>query len=501
MATMPGLPMFGHGQIEGFHEKYGMEYKRSYWNEEPDGHLVWLHEQRIFPLLRRRWLFSGSENFVLYDFYAGESVDENVFAYSNRVGGQRGLVLYHNRYAATAGWIRESAAFAVKSDGDATELRRTTLSEALELVDDDRVYYAFRDHTLDLVFLRNSRELATQGLYAELGEYELHVFTDFREITDDAAGSWGKLCTALNGRGVADLEDELKQLQYADVNSAFRAVLEIATAAGGSSAKQNKNTVAAARRFLTALAEQTGVRVTKQDAALEALPSTLEFLAVLPTLKPSAKSAATLLSSLAARLATPAGKRILLSWLLLKGRKIQLDLYGLDYSLKQANGQATGIEYTHAVLLLQALLAWEGAESTVNGGAAVKRAFAAAACCTFMQVHESGGTEWFHKERFEELLEWFSIVALLESAARKPAPRTISVLLGRLAAENRRLDESAAHAGYRTRLLLRLLEPVATLPAALAPVAVTKKKALKKAEVPGSAGTNPPKAPGRKVTR
>ena len=25
LATMPGLPMFGHGQIEGFHEKYGME--------------------------------------------------------------------------------------------------------------------------------------------------------------------------------------------------------------------------------------------------------------------------------------------------------------------------------------------------------------------------------------------------------------------------------------------------------------------------------------------
>jgi hypothetical protein len=285
------------------------------------------------------------------------------------------------------------------------------------------------------------------------------------------------------------------------VNSAFRAVLEMAPATGGSSVKQNKNTVAAARRFLTALAGQTGVRVTKQDAALAALPSTLDFLAVLPALKPSAKAAASLLSSLAARLGTPAGKRILLSWLLLKGRKIQLDLYGLDYSLKQTSGPATGIENTHTVLLLHALLAWEGTESTVDGGAAVERAFATAACCTFMQVHESGGTEWFHKERFEELLEWFSIIALLESAARNPGSRTISALLGRLAADNRSLDELAAHAGYRTRLLLRLLEPVATLPAALALVAVTKKKARKKADVPGSAGTNPQKAPGRKVTR
>ncbi len=30
MVTLPGLPMFGHGQIEGFSEKYGMEYKRAY---------------------------------------------------------------------------------------------------------------------------------------------------------------------------------------------------------------------------------------------------------------------------------------------------------------------------------------------------------------------------------------------------------------------------------------------------------------------------------------
>ena len=29
MATMPGLPMFGHGQVEGYTEKYGMEYRRA----------------------------------------------------------------------------------------------------------------------------------------------------------------------------------------------------------------------------------------------------------------------------------------------------------------------------------------------------------------------------------------------------------------------------------------------------------------------------------------
>ena len=29
LATLPGLPMFGHGQVEGFGEKYGMEFRRA----------------------------------------------------------------------------------------------------------------------------------------------------------------------------------------------------------------------------------------------------------------------------------------------------------------------------------------------------------------------------------------------------------------------------------------------------------------------------------------
>ena len=34
LATLPGLPMFGHGQIEGFAEKYGMEFRYPKWHED-----------------------------------------------------------------------------------------------------------------------------------------------------------------------------------------------------------------------------------------------------------------------------------------------------------------------------------------------------------------------------------------------------------------------------------------------------------------------------------
>ena len=60
LATLPGLPMFGHGQVEGFGEKYGMEFRRAMLDETPDEELVARHERDIFPLLRQRWRFAGA---------------------------------------------------------------------------------------------------------------------------------------------------------------------------------------------------------------------------------------------------------------------------------------------------------------------------------------------------------------------------------------------------------------------------------------------------------
>jgi len=56
-------------------------------------------------------VFAEVEHFELYDFYTDAGgVNEDVFAYSNRMGGERALVVYHNRFADTSGWIRVSAA-------------------------------------------------------------------------------------------------------------------------------------------------------------------------------------------------------------------------------------------------------------------------------------------------------------------------------------------------------------------------------------------------------
>jgi hypothetical protein len=199
LVTMPGLPMFGHGQIEGFEEKYGMEYRRSYRDEQPDQSLVDRHEREIFPLMKKRYLFSGSAEFRLYDFFADGSVNENVFAYSNRQGGECALVLYNNSYGRAVGWIRE-AAVARKDSGT-----RDSLSAALGLHAENECFTLLRELRSGLWFIRSSKDLAERGLFAALDGYQAQVFLDIHEVRDSRHGHWARLHHELEGRGVNDI--------------------------------------------------------------------------------------------------------------------------------------------------------------------------------------------------------------------------------------------------------------------------------------------------------
>ncbi|RMI27901.1 MAG: alpha-amylase, partial [Calditrichaeota bacterium] len=227
LATMPGLPMFGHGQIEGFREKYGMEYRRAYLNEQPNHYLIERHEREIFPLLKKRYLFAEVEHFLLYDFYTpGGTVNENVFAYSNRHGEERALVVFHNAFDDTRGWIRTSAAYTEKGeDGNARRLVQKSLGEGLALSADPHAYCIFRDHVTGLEYIHPCRSLWEQGMYMELGAYKYHVFTDFREVRDEAGDSYARLSASLNGRGVPDIEEALKELHLQPLHQALHGCL------------------------------------------------------------------------------------------------------------------------------------------------------------------------------------------------------------------------------------------------------------------------------------
>jgi hypothetical protein len=197
--------MIGHGQVEGYREKYGMEYRHAKWSESVDEGLVRGHEWRIFPLTHRRAIFADVENFLLYDFYAtGGQVNEDVFAYSNRHNDERGLVVYHNKFAETRGWVKTSAAYMDKASG---KLVQSTLGKGLGFPHDG--YAIFKDYVSGMEYIRPCRELVEKGLYVELGSYQCHVFLDWRFVNSN---EWGMVNEALNGAGAASVQAKYDEL-------------------------------------------------------------------------------------------------------------------------------------------------------------------------------------------------------------------------------------------------------------------------------------------------
>jgi len=205
MSTLPGLPMLGHGQIEGLSEKYGMEYQRAYYNEEPNQGLIERHKREIFPLLQKRYLFADVENFALFDFTDSDgNVNENVFAFTNRVDDECALIVYHNKWGDANGSIQNS----VSINGNSTRL-----INSLGLSTANSGYLLFRDHISGLEYIRPLSEFSSQGVRIDLGAYDYRVYMDFSVVSDED-GSYARLSDFLNDIGVYSLQDTLLDLKF-----------------------------------------------------------------------------------------------------------------------------------------------------------------------------------------------------------------------------------------------------------------------------------------------
>jgi len=221
LATMPGLPMIAHGQIEGFTEKYGMEFRRSYWDETPDQNLIARHEREIFPLFRMRPLFSEIEHFYLFDFVRDDQmVDENVFAYTNGQGEQRALVAYNNHWERSAGRIHTSCSFVSKTSEGAKRLKNVRLSQALGAEPSPDNFLILHEIRSGFWFIYRSEDIAARGLYITLEGYQSKVFTDIQNV-HDTDGRYARLYEIVDSKGIADLDDALLEAERPDL---FRAL-------------------------------------------------------------------------------------------------------------------------------------------------------------------------------------------------------------------------------------------------------------------------------------
>jgi hypothetical protein len=109
-------------------------------------------------------------------------------------------------------------------------LRQRRLKEGLGLHADPTLILAYRDSMNGLEYLRRAVGLAEHGLTVELHAYECHVLLDWRELRATAERPWDALCDQLAGRGVANLEDALVELELRPTHDALRHLLEPAQA-------------------------------------------------------------------------------------------------------------------------------------------------------------------------------------------------------------------------------------------------------------------------------
>ncbi|MCF7857725.1 MAG: hypothetical protein K9N07_00160 [Candidatus Cloacimonetes bacterium] len=210
MSTLPGLPMFAHGQVEGFTEKYGMEFHKAKWQENEDEYLIERHNREIFPLLNKRYLFSEVENFVLFDFITeNNELNEDVFVYANNFKGQHSLVIYNNKYQHTTGWINW-ADLPIEKDGD-TIWTKKNLASVWNLHNDKDYFVIFKEEISGKTLIRNCREIHQRGLFQELGAFKYAVLLDIYEVKDNEKQDYSKLAEYLQGGGVDNIYISLKR--------------------------------------------------------------------------------------------------------------------------------------------------------------------------------------------------------------------------------------------------------------------------------------------------
>lgn len=509
MATMPGLPMFGHGQVEGFTEKYGMEFRRAYWQEESDQYLVERHEREIFPILRRRYLFAEVKDFLLYDFFspAGD-VNEDVFAYTNRAGEERALVLYHNRYAEARGWIRTSAAYAVKSGpGSERALVQKGLGEGLGLKNDGSFFTIFRDQITGFEYIRNSGEIYQQGLYLELGAYKYHVFLDFRQVRENEWGQYRQLAEYLNGRGVPSIEEALKEIFLRPVHypwsrlvnvETFRQSMEAGLSAldEGAATSLVEEVTRKTNDLLTEISSfmQLELAVSESMRIAESTGRKLEAILDLPSIEiryPSPKEVdfAIAAQSIREHMRDSLSWGTLLAWLFahllgsvegqagfeersrsyidewLLGKIIAQAIQDLGFDETSAWRAVDVVKFltTHATwgqaldqdppvsdksqqeLITQLLQSW------LRDGD-VQR---------FIHVNRYQGILWFNKEAFEEFLTWMLIAALVDvMAGEKKEPEEVAESIGAYYRLLQQMERAAGESDFQVEKLLEAISGI-----------------------------------------
>lgn len=474
MATLPGLPMFGHGQIEGFTERYGMEFRKAMLDETPDHWLLERHQREIFPLLHKRYLFAGVQDFLLYDVYgANRTVQENVYAYSNRVGGESALVAYNNSFSEARGTIRQSAA---ARDKNRDELVQKTLAEGLNLRDEENTFVILRDQISGLELIRRASDLIQDGFEIALGAYKYAVYLDIRQVGDTPEKSYATLHDRLHGRGVPNVEQAIRDIQLAPLHSAFRELVNgeewrNAIAAGEPVTGKREQAIAFAQA-----AREFGVAGVDENAFADAVVQNLESVRnvqnpVLPG-RPSQKLKAAV-DDLQARLADESTRTGLTAFAFIRSletltadkdasapagtvqgtRGAQVAAWLDEWQLGKLLGEALRAVGTddariwQLIALVKIVLQHDKVES-------LEALLADAGVAQFLNVNRFNNVVWFNQEQFGTLTNWLQVTQAMRLLSGKTSTAEQNAELVRQHAQWNLWRDAEAKSGYKVEKLL-----------------------------------------------
>jgi glycosidase len=482
MATMPGLPMFGHGQFEGFTEKYGMEFRRARTVEQVNEGLYAHHERTIVPLLHRRAQFAEVRDFLLYDVTGDDGgIRDDVFAYSNiGPGGERSLIVYHNRFADTSGWVRESVGYSVKlPDSAERAIVRRTLGEGLRIGREDGGYWVARDTRAGLEHLWAAADLADHGLRVDLHAYECRVFLEWRELRDDAEGTLRRLAERLAGGGVVSVDDARAELVLEPVREPFwrlletgsvRAVVDAITSGGSAAA-----VVAPLEGNVRWLAEAVHAYGQGSDPVTPVDELTADLLAGLRSAVELARSSPKIVPP------TPASIGFLVAWL--AGRGLGGDLDDADrgrWCVERFDawrigaiattmfrglglGDAAAGRAVDAVRAVLALPRWPAVRRpAANAAATIARSWLDDPVARqALRVHDWDGAEWLDGDAWSELVDRSLAVEAVRLAEEDGAT---AAALRSATAVAKALRGLGPASGFRVDALGQLVQPAPRQP-------------------------------------
>ncbi len=456
MATMPGLPMLGHGQIEGLAEKYGMEFHRPRWDEKPNEGLVWRHELQVFPLLNKRRIFSEVDNFLLYDFETADGgVDENVFAYSNEIDGERSLVVYHNHHGESRGRLRLSTAVARRSESSPPDLIRTGIADGLGLGGDD-TWLIVRDGVTGLQYLRSCGRIRSDGFEFHLDPYRLHCFLEFRVVTTDEQHPWDQLASRLGDRGVPSVEQAVAQLVLAPVLDPFRELIDpvmlqkLARVGEAAGDRLRKTAVDVVPRFVDAVMEHLETEGSGADTERLILTDLEAALALRDSVldrDSSGDDASTPEGPLLRTLGTPEGWAVLIAWIsarhlataseIMDAADRPQEIYEA-WHLRSTVGDVLhelGKERDEAhrmAAIVDVLMPAGDRQAETEGPIEdvfdrLKGLFESAEGRRWLGVHRHDDVLWFNRESFEEMADGLATTVSVETINQSPGDAAAGV--------------------------------------------------------------------------